>query len=74
MQPVPAWMEFKEKLLKLNRFDPNVLKLENFFIGSAHRCEIDAQGRILIPPPLRDTVAYASRQPARTMKNAIATY
>ncbi len=52
--PVPAWLEFKEKLLKLNRFDPNVLKLENFFIGSAHRCEIDAQGRILIPPPLRE--------------------
>jgi transcriptional regulator MraZ len=52
--PVPAWLELKEKLLRLNRFDPNVLKLETFFVGSAHRCEIDTQGRILVPTKLRE--------------------
>ncbi len=52
--PVPAWLEFKEKLLKLNRFDPTVLKLEHFFIGLAHRCDIDNQGRILVPGTLRE--------------------
>ena len=57
--PVPAWLEFKEKVLKLNRFDPNVLKLENFFLGSAHRCEIDNQGRILVPTKLREWAALA---------------
>ena len=52
--PVPAWLEFKEKLVKLNRFDPTVLKLEHLFIGSAYRCDIDSQGRILVPPKLRE--------------------
>ncbi|MET0151088.1 MAG: division/cell wall cluster transcriptional repressor MraZ [Candidatus Binatia bacterium] len=57
--PVEAWLELKEKLLRLNRFDPNVLKLETFFIGSAHRCDIDNQGRILIPTKLREWAALA---------------
>ena len=39
--------------MKLNRFDPTVHKLENFFLGSAHSCEIDNQGRILVPAALR---------------------
>lgn len=52
--PVPAWLELQEKMLKLNRFDPNVLRLETFFLGSAHRCDIDNQGRVLIPPALRE--------------------
>ena len=47
----------KRSCCELNRFDPNVLKLETFFIGSAHRCEIDAQGRILVPTPLREWAA-----------------
>ncbi len=55
--PGAAWLELKEKLLRLNRFDPNVLKLETFFIGSAHRCEIDNQGRILIPTKVREWAA-----------------
>jgi len=55
--PVPAWLELKEKLLRLNRFDPNVLKLETFFIGSAQRCGIDPQGRILVPTRHREWAA-----------------
>lgn len=52
--PVTAWHELKDKLLKLNRFDPTVLKLENLLVGSAYRCDIDNQGRILIPAKLRE--------------------
>jgi len=49
-----AWLELKNKLLKLNRFDPTVLRLENFLVGSAYRCDIDGQGRILVPGNLRE--------------------
>jgi MraZ protein len=52
--PAAAWHTLKEKLLKLNRFDPTVLMLENFLVGMAYRCDIDNQGRILIPNRLRE--------------------
>ena len=52
--PMAAWIELKEKLLKLNRFDPTVLKLETLLVGNAYRCDIDNQGRILIPGKLRE--------------------
>ncbi|HUE39299.1 MAG TPA: division/cell wall cluster transcriptional repressor MraZ [Candidatus Binatia bacterium] len=52
--PLPAWQELQEKISKLPRFDPSVLKLEHFFLGQAHRCDFDNQGRMLVPPPLRE--------------------
>jgi MraZ protein len=51
--PFPVWQTLEEKLLKLNRFDPDVRKLETFFFGLSHRCEIDGPGRVLLPPALR---------------------
>lgn len=51
---ISGWQELEEKLLKLPKFSPMVLKLESFFFGTAHHCDIDNQGRILIPPPLRE--------------------
>ena len=55
--PQAAWKEISHKLLNLNRFDQNVMRLEHLFVGSAHRCDIDAQGRILIPATLRESAA-----------------
>jgi MraZ protein len=52
--PLPQWERFQEAFLKLNRFDRDVMRLDDFYNGNAHVCEIDAQGRILLPPPLRD--------------------
>jgi len=51
--PLPAWQELQEKILKLPRFEKSVMRLEHFFLGQAHRCEFDNQGRMLVPPPLR---------------------
>jgi MraZ protein len=33
------------------------MRLEHLFVGSAHRCDIDSQGRILIPATLRESAA-----------------
>jgi len=52
--PVPAWLELEEKLLSLGRFDQTALKLQNFFVGQSYRCDIDNQGRVLIPTKLRE--------------------
>ncbi|MGH7859409.1 MAG: division/cell wall cluster transcriptional repressor MraZ [Candidatus Binatia bacterium] len=52
--PAPAWERFEEEFQKQRRFDRNVILFENFYQGNAQPCEIDNQGRVLVPPSLRD--------------------
>lgn len=55
--PIEEWRAFEEKLSKLPRFDPHVVKLRRIYVSAAVEASIDSQGRVLIPPTLR---AYAS--------------
>ena len=48
-----AWRSFLAKLAARSRFDPQVRKLENFYLARAALCPIDASGRINIPSYLR---------------------
>ncbi|MGH7822946.1 MAG: division/cell wall cluster transcriptional repressor MraZ [Candidatus Binatia bacterium] len=52
--PAAAWERFEEEFKKQKRFDRSVILFENFYQGNAQVCEVDAQGRILIPPSLRE--------------------
>src|ERR1700689_2347827 len=51
---LPEWMAFKEKLGKLPLFDLAVQKMKRIYVSGAVECEIDAVGRALIPPALRE--------------------
>jgi MraZ protein len=51
--PISEWDRFEEQFQRLKHFDRNVILFENFYIGNAQGCEIDSQGRILVPPSLR---------------------
>ncbi|MBT5330933.1 MAG: division/cell wall cluster transcriptional repressor MraZ [Porticoccaceae bacterium] len=55
--PLPQWEEIQAKIEKLPSLNPNAKRMQRLFIGHASDCELDANGRFLIPPPLR---AYAS--------------
>lgn len=57
--PVAEWDRFEERFQKLPHFDRNVILFENLYIGNAQSCEIDSQGRILIPPSLREWAGLA---------------
>lgn len=48
-----AWQVFEEKLRTRSRFDPQVRKLENFYLARAAVCSLDGSGRINIPQHLR---------------------
>ena len=53
--PIVAWEKLDERLRDHNkRFNPEFMRFEDFFIGNAQSCEIDSQGRILIPTALRE--------------------
>jgi MraZ protein len=55
--PVAEWQAFEERLAKLPQFDPNVLKLKRIYVAAATECPIDKQGRVMIPPELREYAA-----------------
>ncbi len=52
--PVPEWKIIEEKVSALPQFKAEVRALQRVFISAASECPLDKQGRILIPPSLRE--------------------
>lgn len=52
--PVPEWQELERKVGALPQFLDEVKALQRVFISAAGECPIDKQGRILVPPTLRE--------------------
>ncbi len=48
------WEQFAEKLSNLSIANPGSRKLTRFFLAGATTCEVDKQGRILLPAVLRE--------------------
>ncbi|HBY21679.1 MAG: cell division/cell wall cluster transcriptional repressor MraZ [Clostridiales bacterium GWE2_32_10] len=57
------WTKFEEKLKALPFSSKDARKFTRFFLAGAEECEIDKQGRILIPANLRE---YAKLEKAIT--------
>ena len=51
--PVEAWEPIQARLMKLSSFDERIRGLQRLIVGHADDVEIDASGRVLIPPALR---------------------
>jgi MraZ protein len=52
---LPVWQQIEEKLNRqVSFFDRKKMKSIRLLIGGAEPCSIDKQGRILIPPSLRE--------------------
>jgi MraZ protein len=52
--PPEVWEKIEEKALALSQIQPQQRSFMRFVVSSAVECEFDKQGRILIPPILRD--------------------
>jgi transcriptional regulator MraZ len=52
--PKPEWEPIARKLNGLSSFNSATRKLQRRLVGNAHDVEMDASGRVLIPPTLRD--------------------
>lgn len=48
------WDKFQEKLSSLPKADKDTRTFIRFFTGGAVECEVDKQGRVVIPQHLRD--------------------
>jgi MraZ protein len=52
--PEAEWKQFEEKLTALSLIKKENRQLTRFFVAGASEAELDKQGRILIPAPLRE--------------------
>ena len=52
--PIPEWQVIEEKIAALPQFKSQVKALQRVFVSGAVECPLDKQGRIIIPPTLRD--------------------
>jgi MraZ protein len=52
--PRPEWQEIEKSFNKANLVNRSIRNFQRFFIAGAMEVTLDKQGRILIPPHLRD--------------------
>ena len=52
--PMEQWAIFEEKLQALPLNQPSDRSFARFFFSGATECELDKQGRIMLPPNLRE--------------------
>lgn len=55
--PQAEWEKLEQALIDKPRFDDTLAKFEAFYLSNAHECSVDKQGRILLPPMLREYAA-----------------
>ena len=52
--PFPDWEELERKLMKLPSLNPQARRLQRLMVGHATELDLDGNGRILLPPSLRE--------------------
>ena len=53
LYPQPAWLPIEEKINLLPSFDPVSSSWKRLLLGHAEELELDASGRLLVSPALR---------------------
>ena len=52
--PLNEWSKIEEKILALAEKGDAMRRFRRVFVGGAFECACDKQGRVLVPPSLRD--------------------
>src|SRR5262245_29010906 len=55
--PTPDWDEVERRLMQLPSLQPQARRLQRLMVGHATDLELDAHGRLLLPPQLRQFAA-----------------
>jgi MraZ protein len=54
LYPHTEWDRIEQGLMKLPSLQPQVRRLQRLLLGHATECDMDTQGRMLLPAPLRE--------------------
>jgi MraZ protein len=52
--PYTVWQQLEERLRAQPQFTQRMMKFQNYYFAAAHECALDKQGRVLLPPTLRE--------------------
>lgn len=52
--PAAEWSQLEQRVRAQSHFDPHVESFKRLYLASAMECSLDKQGRILLPPLLRE--------------------
>lgn len=61
LYPLPEWLLVEAKLNALPTTNPRARQLQRLLVGHATEVELDAAGRVLLPPALREFAALDKR-------------
>jgi len=61
LYPLPEWEEIERKLAALPSFNPAARRIQRLLIGHATDVELDSNGRLLLPPLLREYAGLEKR-------------
>ncbi len=53
LYPLPEWEIIEKKITSLSSFNRATRRIQRLLVGHATELEIDGNGRLLLPPPLR---------------------
>ena len=48
------WLEIEQRLTSMSQVQPEIQSIQRLLVSGAVECPFDAQGRILVPPHLRE--------------------
>jgi len=54
LYPLSEWVVIEQKLAQLPSFNSAARRIQRLLLGHATEIEMDMNGRVLLPPPLRD--------------------
>lgn len=54
LYPLPEWEKTERTIMGLPTLNKMAVQLKRFLIGNASECEMDTQGRLLLPEKLRE--------------------
>jgi len=53
LYPLAQWQIIEQKLMLLSDFEPGEAAVKRLILGNANNCDMDKNGRVLLPGPLR---------------------
>lgn len=53
LYPLSQWQIIEKKLMSLSDFEPGEAAVKRLILGNANNCDMDKNGRVLLPAPLR---------------------